>query len=105
MGGHETALPREKIHIEDERLSVRDDCNSTTYRYVVNDGQMTARPDLTSLLLCNKNKTREEEIAQRNQEAIAAAIIRSKVLLDGDTLKLLPNSLSGGELEFHRIDW
>lgn len=105
VGGHETALPREKIHIEDERLSVRDDCNSTTYRYAVNDGQMTAKPDLTSLLLCNKNKSREEEIARRNQDAIVAAIMRSKVLLDGDILKLLPNSLSSGELEFHRMTW
>ncbi len=105
VGGHEATLPREKIHIEDERLSVRDDCNSTTYRYIINDGQMTARPDLTSLLLCNKNKTREEEIALRNQDAIVAAIMRSKILLDGDILRLLPNSLSSGELEFHRMTW
>ena len=41
---------------------------------------------------------------QHNQDAIVIAITRSEVLLDGNTLKLLPLSIYG-ELEFHRMDW
>lgn len=102
VGGHETTLPRERIEIEDKRLRVRKDCNSMNYRYVINDGQITAKPDVITLLLCAEDTTPEKEITRRNQDAIAAAIRSSKVLLNGDVLELVPDSLPGGELEFHR---
>ena len=94
----------EEIEFEDERLRVREDCNSATYSYVIKDEQMTAIPDAITLEGCNEDKTPEEQIALRNQYAIATAIIRSQVLLNGDTLTLLSNSW-GDELVFHRLDW
>ena len=94
----------EQINFEDKWVRVRDDCNSATYSYVIVHGQITAIPDGITLMGCHKDKTAEEKIALRNQNAIAMAIIHSKVLLDGDTLTLLPNSPSG-QVVFHRLDW
>lgn len=92
----------EEIEFEDQRLHVREDCNSSTYRYVINNEQMIAKPDLTTLLYCDDNRTQEEEMAVRNQHAIVSAIVHSKVLLNGDILKLQPNSFNG-EVVFHRL--
>jgi heat shock protein HslJ len=103
-GGHEMTIPREKIEIEDERLMMRDDCNDTFYRYAINDGHITASPGGTTLLGCNEDKTLEEKIALRIQEAIVAAITHSKIQLSGDILQLtpLPGSFFMGELRFRR---
>jgi hypothetical protein len=104
INGSKAEGQMEEIEFEDKRLRVREDCNSATYSYVIKDEQMTAIPGGITLVGCNEDKTPEEQIALRNQYAIATAIIRSKVLLNGDTLTLLPNSW-GGELVFHRLDW
>jgi heat shock protein HslJ len=94
----------EEIEFEDERLRVREDCNSATYTYVINDGQMTAVPDGITLAYCDDDRTHEEELALHNQEAIVSAIVHSKVVLNGDSLRLVPMSPSG-EIVFHRLDW
>ena len=93
-----------EIGFEDERLHVREDCNSATYSYVIYDEQITAIPGAITLVGCNEDKTPEEKLALRNQNAIVTAIVHSKVVLDGDTLTLQPNS-PGAEIIFHRLDW
>jgi hypothetical protein len=103
VGSHKTTIPREKIEIEDERLRMRDDCNDTFYSYAINDGQITASHGGTTLLGCNEDKTLEEKIAMRIQEAIVAAITHSTIQLSGDNLQLTPLSGSYGELRFHRL--
>lgn len=59
---------------------------------------------MTTLVYCDDDRTQEEEIAVRNQHAIISAIVHAKVQLNGDILKLQPNSFNG-ELVFHRLDW
>ena len=102
INGSKAEGQTEEIEFEDERLRVREDCNSATYSYVIKEEQMTATPGAITLMGCDEDRTPEEQVALRNQYAIATAIIRSRVLLNGDTLTILSNSW-GDELVFHRL--
>jgi len=104
INGSKTEGRSEEIAIDEDSLRVLEDCNSTSYTYVVNDGKMIAKPDMTTLVYCDGDRTQEEEIAVRNQHAIVSAIVHAKVQLNGNILKLQPNSFNG-ELVFHRLDW
>jgi heat shock protein HslJ len=104
IDGRKAEGQKETMIIGDESISVREDCNSATYKYVIIDGLMTATPDGITLMACNEDRTPEEEMARHNQDAIVAAITRSEVLLNGNTLKVQSYSRYG-ELEFHRMDW
>lgn len=102
MGSHTATIPREKVEFEFDRLRMRDDCNYAVYNYAITDGRITASEGGTTLMACGKDKTLEEKIALRIQEAIVAAITHSKIQLSGDILQLTPLSGSSGDLIFHR---
>jgi hypothetical protein len=106
VDGSETTAPREKVEIEGDRLRFEADCNVWTYTYVIADGLLVAGSASFTLMGCEPPTTPAGEIAQSNKDAITKAIVRSKVLLNGKTMMLLPVSPSANaKLEFHRVDW